>query len=104
MQEPQLLKEVSSKTNDVAGDGTTTASVLAQAIVREGLKTLLQAQIQCVMKRGIDKGVVLSIEKIKSLSKKVVIQEEIAQVATISAGKQQGNRRIHRRSYGKSRT
>lgn len=82
----QLLKEVSSKTNDVAGDGTTTASVLAQAIVKEGLRNLTAGANPIGIKRGIDKAVDLSIEKIKSLSKKVVTKEEIAQVATISAG------------------
>lgn len=82
----QLLKEVSSKTNDVAGDGTTTASVLAQAIVREGLKNLTAGANPMSMKRGIDKAVELSVEKIKSCSKSVDTKEGIAQVATISAG------------------
>lgn len=82
----QLLKEVSSKTNDVAGDGTTTASVLAQAIVKEGLKNLTAGANPMCMKRGIDKAVELSIEKIKSMSKEVKTKEETAQVATISAG------------------
>ena len=82
----QLLKEVSSKTNDVAGDGTTTASVLAQAIVREGLKNLTAGANPMSMKRGIDKAVELSIAKIKDLSKSVSTKEEIAQVAGISAG------------------
>lgn len=82
----QLLKEVSSKTNDVAGDGTTTASVLAQAIVKEGLKNLTAGANPMCMKRGIDKAVDLSIAKIKSMSKAVVTKEETAQVATISAG------------------
>ena len=82
----QLLKEVSSKTNDVAGDGTTTASVLAQAIVREGLKNLTAGANPMSMKRGIDKAVEISINKIKSLSKSVSTKEEIAQVAGISAG------------------
>lgn len=82
----QLLKEVSSKTNDVAGDGTTTASVLAQAIVKEGLKNLTAGANPMCMKRGIDKAVELSIEKIKSMSKEVKTEEETAQVATISAG------------------
>ncbi len=82
----QLLKEVSSKTNDVAGDGTTTASVLAQAIVKEGLKNLTAGANPMCMKRGIDKAVVYSVEKIKSMSKAVVTKEETAQVATISAG------------------
>jgi len=82
----QLLKEVSSKTNDVAGDGTTTASVLAQAIVKEGLKNLTAGSNPMCMKRGIDKAVELSVEKIKSMSKSVSTKEETAQVATISAG------------------
>ncbi|MCQ2744486.1 MAG: chaperonin GroEL [bacterium] len=82
----QLLKEVSSKTNDVAGDGTTTASVLAQAIVREGLKNLTAGANPMSMKRGIDKAVEISIEKIKNLSHPVSTKEEIAQVAGISAG------------------
>lgn len=82
----QLLKEVSSKTNDVAGDGTTTASVLAQAIVKEGLKNLTAGANPMCMKRGIDKAVDLSVEKIKSMSKAVNTKEETAQVATISAG------------------
>ncbi len=82
----QLLKEVSSKTNDVAGDGTTTASVLAQAIVREGLKNLTAGANPMSIKRGIDKAVEYSVEKIKSMSKAVNTKEEIAQVAGISAG------------------
>lgn len=82
----QLLKEVSSRTNDVAGDGTTTASVLAQAIVKEGLKNLTAGANPMCMKRGIDKAVELSIEKIKTMSKSVSTKEETAQVASISAG------------------
>ena len=82
----QLLKEVSSKTNDVAGDGTTTASVLAQAIVREGLKNLTAGANPMSMKRGIDKAVEISVSKIKDLSRPVNTKEEIAQVAGISAG------------------
>ncbi len=82
----QLLKEVSSKTNDVAGDGTTTASVLAQAIVREGLKNLTAGANPMSMKRGIDKAVEVAINKIKDLSRSVNTKEEIAQVAGISAG------------------
>ena len=67
----QLLKEVSSKTNDVAGDGTTTASVLAQAIVREGLRNLTAGANPMSMKRGIDKAVEIAINKIRDLSKSV---------------------------------
>ena len=82
----QLLKEVSSKTNDVAGDGTTTASVLAQAIVREGLKNLTAGANPMSMKRGIDKAVEIATGKIRNLSRPVNTKEEIAQVAGISAG------------------
>ena len=63
----QLLKEVSSKTNDVAGDGTTTASVLAQAIVKEGLKNLTAGANPMSMKRGIDKAVEVSVKEIKDM-------------------------------------
>ena len=82
----QLLKEVSSKTNDVAGDGTTTASVLAQAIVKEGLRNLTAGANPMSMKRGIDKAVEDSTAKIKAMSRPVNTKEEIAQVAAISAG------------------
>ena len=82
----QLLKEVSSKTNDVAGDGTTTASVLAQAIVREGLKNLTAGANPMSMKRGIDKAVDIAINKIRDLSKSVSTKEEIAQVNNSEIG------------------
>lgn len=82
----QLLKEVSSKTNDVAGDGTTTASVLAQAIVREGLRNLIAGANPMGMKRGMDRGVEMAVEKIKKMAQPVDSKEKLAQVATISAG------------------
>ncbi len=82
----QLLKEVSSKTNDVAGDGTTTASVLAQAIVREGVRNLTAGANPMCMKRGMDKAVNIALETIKKMSQSVDSQEKLAQVATISAG------------------
>ena len=82
----QLLKEVSSKTNDVAGDGTTTASVLAQGIVKEGLKNLTAGANPMSMKRGIDKAVEVAVKNIKDMSRPVNTKEEIAQVASISAG------------------
>ncbi len=82
----QLLKEVSSKTNDVAGDGTTTAAVLAQAVVREGLRNLTAGANPMCIKRGMDKGVRLAVDKIKEMSRPVNSQEALAQVATISAG------------------
>ena len=82
----QLLKEVSSKTNDVAGDGTTTASVLAQAIVREGVRNLTAGANPMCMKRGMDKAVNIALETIKKMSQSVDSQEKLAQVATISSG------------------
>ena len=82
----QLLKEVSSKTNDVAGDGTTTASVLAQAIVREGVRNLTAGANPILMKRGMDKAVELALDTIKKMSQPVDSQEKLAQVASISAG------------------
>ena len=81
----QMLKEVASKTNDTAGDGTTTATVLAQAIVREGLKAVAAGMNPMDLKRGIDKAVIEVVEEIKKQSKKVKGSEEIAQVGTISA-------------------
>ncbi|MBE7705546.1 MAG: chaperonin GroEL [Cyanobacteria bacterium SIG29] len=82
----QLLKEVSSKTNDVAGDGTTTASVLAQAIVREGVRNLTAGANPMCIKRGMDKAVVIALDTIKNMSQSVDSQEKLAQVAAISAG------------------
>ncbi len=82
----QLLKEVSSKTNDVAGDGTTTASVLAQAIVREGVRNLTAGANPMCMKRGMDKAVNIALETIKKMAQSVDSQEKLAQVASISAG------------------
>ncbi|MBQ8319551.1 MAG: chaperonin GroEL [Clostridia bacterium] len=82
----QLVKEVSTKTNDVAGDGTTTAVVLAQAIVREGLKNLAAGANPIILKDGIKKAVDVTVEHLKSISKSVESQKEIEQVASISAG------------------
>jgi chaperonin GroEL len=82
----QLLREVSSKTNDVAGDGTTTASVLAQAIVREGLRNLTAGANPIGIKRGMDKGVKIAIDAIKAMATPVDSKEKSAQVAAISAG------------------
>jgi chaperonin GroEL len=82
----QLVKEVSSKTNDVAGDGTTTAAVLAQSIVREGLKNVTAGANPIGIKRGIAKAVEIAVEEIKNNAKKIESKESIAQVATISAG------------------
>ncbi|WP_186262572.1 chaperonin GroEL [Burkholderia gladioli] len=81
----QLVKEVASKTSDTAGDGTTTATVLAQAIVREGQKYVAAGLNPLDLKRGIDKAVVAAIEELKKISKPTTTSKEIAQVATISA-------------------
>ncbi len=81
----QMIREVASKTNDKAGDGTTTATVLAQAIVQEGLKSVAAGMNPMDLKRGIDKAVLIAVEDIKSSSKKVTTNAEIAQVGTISA-------------------
>ena len=81
----QMVKEVASKTNDNAGDGTTTASILAQAIVGEGIKYVTAGMNPMDIKRGIDKAVESVIESLKKTSKKVKANEEVAQVGTISA-------------------
>jgi chaperonin GroEL len=80
-----MVKEVASKTSDVAGDGTTTATVLARAIYTEGLKMVAAGHDPMSLKRGIDKAVTTVIEELKSLSKPTKEQREIAQVGTISA-------------------
>jgi chaperonin GroEL len=81
----QMIKEVASKTNDIAGDGTTTSTVLAQAIVKEGTKAVAAGLNPMDLKRGIDLAVEAVIKSLKSSAKKVVNQEEVAQVGTISA-------------------
>ncbi len=81
----QLVKEVASKTNDVAGDGTTTATVLAQAMVKEGLKAVAAGMNPMDLKRGIDKGVTVAVEALQKLSKPCEDAKEIAQVGTVSA-------------------
>ncbi len=81
----QLVKEVASKTNDIAGDGTTTATVLAQAIVREGSKYVAAGLNPMDLKRGIDKAVVALVEELKKASKATTTSKEIAQVGSISA-------------------
>jgi len=81
----QMVKEVASKTSDVAGDGTTTATVLAQAVYREGLKIVAAGHNAMAIKRGIDKAVEAVIQKIKEMAKETKGREEIAQVGTISA-------------------
>jgi len=81
----QLVKEVATKTNDIAGDGTTTATVLAQAIITEGLKNVAAGANPMVLKRGIDKGVAVLVERLKELSKPVNTKEETAQLASVSS-------------------
>ena len=85
----QLLKEAASKTADVAGDGTTTATILAKAIVIEGLKNIQAGSNPMILKHGIEKAVAVLVEELKKMSKKIVSQEEVAQVATISAADSQ---------------
>ena len=81
----QIIREVATKTNDVAGDGTTTASVLAQAIVKEGLKNVAAGANPMVLKRGIMKATEVAVEELKKISKEVEDKTAIAQVASISA-------------------
>ena len=81
----QMVKEVASKTSDVAGDGTTTATVLAQAIVREGLKSVAAGMNPMDLKRGIDKGVIAVTARLHEISKPCTDHTEIAQVGTVSA-------------------
>src|SRR5215831_17934430 len=81
----QMLKEVASKTSDIAGDGTTTATVLAQAIFREGLKNVTAGANPMALKRGIDRAVGAIVEELKKISVPTSGKKEIAQVGTISA-------------------
>lgn len=81
----QLVKEVATKTNDIAGDGTTTATVLAQAMIREGLKNVTAGANPMVIRKGIDKAVRAAVEELKNISKQVEGSNDIAQVAAISA-------------------
>ncbi|MCL2036933.1 MAG: chaperonin GroEL [Oscillospiraceae bacterium] len=82
----QLVKEVATKTNDIAGDGTTTATLLAQAIVREGMKNIAAGANPMAVKRGIAKAVDASVEKLAGQSQKVKGSEDIARIATVSSG------------------
>lgn len=82
----QIVREVASKTNDIAGDGTTTATLLAQAMIREGLKNVAAGANPMILRKGIQKAVDVVVEEIKKMSKKVRGKEDIAYVASISAG------------------
>lgn len=81
----QMVKEVASKTSDVAGDGTTTATILAEAIYREGLKVITAGANSMAVKKGIDKAVEVVVSELKRIAKKTTSRQEIAQVATIAA-------------------
>ncbi|MDE2897293.1 MAG: chaperonin GroEL [Chloroflexota bacterium] len=81
----QLIKEAASKTNDIAGDGTTTATVLAQAIIKEGLKNVAAGANPMIIKRGLAKGVEAVVEEVGAQAKQIRSQDEIAQIASISA-------------------
>lgn len=81
----QLVKEVATKTNDVAGDGTTTATVLAQAMIREGLKNVTAGANPMVIRKGIEKAVKAAVDELKAISKPIEGKQSIAQVASISS-------------------
>lgn len=82
----QLVKEVAVKTNDIAGDGTTTATVLAQAIIREGLKNVTAGSNPVLLRKGVQKAVEVAVEQLKAHSKDISTKEEISQVASVSSG------------------
>lgn len=90
----QLVKEVATKTNDVAGDGTTTATLLAQAIIREGIKNVAAGANPMILKKGIEKAVNTAVEELKKISINVESKEAIAQVGTVSAGDEEIGRLI----------
>ncbi|MCI5566506.1 MAG: chaperonin GroEL [Veillonellaceae bacterium] len=90
----QLVKEVATKTNDVAGDGTTTATLLAQSIIREGMKNVAAGANPMVLKKGIEKAVTALVSEIKSQAKTVDTKDAIAQVASISSGDEEKGKLI----------
>src|SRR3989339_841893 len=90
----EIIKEVAVKTNDAAGDGTTTATILAQAIIAEGLKNVTAGTNPLSIKRGIEKGTEAVVEELKKISKPVAGKDEIAQVATIFPGSQENGNLI----------
>ena len=85
----QLVKQVATKTNDVAGDGTTTATVLAQAIIREGLKNVTAGANPILIRKGIAKAVDVAVEELKNQSRTIETDEAIAQVGAVSSGDEQ---------------
>ena len=90
----QLVKEVATKTNDIAGDGTTTATLLAQAMIHEGMKNVAAGANPMIIKKGIDEAVKTLVDEIKAKSKKVEGQADIAQVATISSANEETGKLI----------
>ena len=99
----QMVREVASKTSDIAGDGTTTATVLAQAIVKEGAKAVAAGMNPMDLKRGIDKAVDAVVEELKRNARKVTRNDEIAQVGTISANGDRRDRPLPGRGDGEGR-
>src|SRR5437588_3635255 len=97
----QMLKEVASKTSDVAGDGTTTATVLAQAILKEGLKNVTTGAEPMALKRGVDKAVESAAAELTELSKSTKEKKEISQVATIAANNEPTIGHLIRAAMGK---
>ncbi len=85
----QMVKQVASQTNELAGDGTTTATLLAASIVREGVKAVAAGMNPMDLKRGIDKAVVIVVDELKKMSKNIASNAEICQVGTISANGEQ---------------
>ncbi len=99
----QMVKEVATKTSDIAGDGTTTATVLAQAIFREGLKNVTAGVNPMALKRGIDKAVAVVVEELKKISVPTAGKKEIAQVGTHLGQQRPGDRQSDRRGDGEGR-
>jgi chaperonin GroEL len=99
----QMVKEVASQASDAAGDGTTTATVLAQSIVNEGLKSVAAGMNPMDLKRGIDKAVAAAVSKVQEAAIPCEDSKAIAQVGTISPTPTRGRRRDHRRSHGEGR-
>jgi chaperonin GroEL len=98
----QMVKEVASQASDAAGDGTTTATVLAQSIVNEGLKSVAAGMNPMDLKRGIDKAVAAAVKQVQAAAIPCEDTKAIAQVGTISANADRG-RRDHRRGHGEGR-
>ena len=98
----QLVKEVASKTNDIAGDGTTTATVLAQAIIREGLRNVTAGSNPLLIKRGIEKAVEIAVDEMEKIVQEGRHQRE-DRASRVDLGQRQRDRRLHRRGDGEGR-